>query len=114
MTSGSGQPLPVTVNPANNRIIGYTYDNNGNLTAIPSSMTATYDIENRMVSALAIYADAPGLVSPFHRIGFGPILAAIFVANFTLQVSVTSGNQTVDCPTVYWQAWEIWQEGIPS
>jgi RHS repeat-associated protein len=42
--------VSLSINPANNRInsSGYTYDNNGNLTAMPGS-TFVYDIENRMV-----------------------------------------------------------------
>ena len=68
---------------------------------------------------VAFYSDTPGLVSPMPGLGYGPIWAAVMAANFTLQVSVTSGNQTVgyqtvNCPTVYWQAWEVWQNGIPS
>jgi len=50
VTKGSGPTVSLSINPANNRInsTGYTYDSNGNLTAMPGS-TFVYDIENRMV-----------------------------------------------------------------
>src|SRR5579862_1767743 len=73
--SGSAQPLHVTVNPANNQITGYTYDANGNLTAIPSSMTATYDIENRMVSG----TDSSGTVTYV----YGPDNERVYYTNGT-------------------------------
>jgi RHS repeat-associated protein len=55
----------------------------------------------------ATYRDAPGLVSPSR---WGNILGAIFIGNFQLSVSVTdlTTGQTAPCPTVWWQAWEIW------
>ncbi len=42
----------MNVNPANNRITtsGYSYDANGNLTAMPM-LTLSYDIENRLKQA---------------------------------------------------------------
>ena len=52
MTKGSGPTVSLSINPANNQInsSGYSYDANGNLTAIPGSPGSTfvYDIENRM------------------------------------------------------------------
>ena len=52
VTKGSGPTVSLSINPANNRInsSGYTYDANGNLTAMPS-WTFVYDIENRLVKA---------------------------------------------------------------
>jgi RHS repeat-associated protein len=50
VTKGSGPTVSLSINPASNRInsSGYTYDANGNLTAMPNS-TFLYDIENRLV-----------------------------------------------------------------
>lgn len=36
---------------ADNRINGYTYDANGNMTTPPGLTTASYDVENRMTTA---------------------------------------------------------------
>ncbi|MFN8008409.1 MAG: RHS repeat-associated core domain-containing protein [Terriglobia bacterium] len=49
VTKGSAPTSSLSISTANNRILtsGYSYDNNGNLTAMPGS-TLTYDIENRM------------------------------------------------------------------
>ena len=46
--------LSVNVNPATNRITtgGYSYDANGNLTAMPL-LTMRYDVENRLTQAAA-------------------------------------------------------------
>jgi RHS repeat-associated protein len=53
VTKGSAPTLSVNVNPATNRITtgGYSYDSNGNLTAMPN-LTLSYDIENRLVQAV--------------------------------------------------------------
>ncbi len=40
-----------TANPANNRLVGYGYDNAGNVTADAEARTFTYDGENRQVTA---------------------------------------------------------------
>ena len=49
--TGSGpSSLGVTVNATNNRVTGWTYDTNGNVTAMPS-FTGSYDIENRLLEA---------------------------------------------------------------
>jgi len=52
VTKGSAPALSVTVNAATNRITtgGYSYDANGNLTAMPL-LTLSYDVENRVVQA---------------------------------------------------------------
>jgi YD repeat-containing protein len=81
--SGSAQPLHVTVNAATNRITGYTYDSNGNLTAIPSSMTATFDIENRMVSG----TDSNGTVTYV----YGPDNERVWYGNTTTGTAVYYG-----------------------
>ena len=53
VTKGSGPMHSVAINPANNRIStsGYSYDANGNMTAMPL-MTASYDVANRMVESV--------------------------------------------------------------
>ena len=55
VTSGAAPPLHVTVNPANNRINGYSYDTTGNLLGT-GQFLATYDVQNRM----ATYAPTSG------------------------------------------------------
>src|SRR5271166_2652869 len=54
VTAGSGPSLSVTVNPANNRAGGLSYDANGNATVTyngTQEMILSYDAENRMVAA---------------------------------------------------------------
>lgn len=46
--------------------------------------------------------DAPG-VAIYQEAG--RVIAAIEVFNFTLSVTVSNGSQSVECPTVQWQAW---------
>ena len=53
-TAGSPPTLSIAVNTANNQVVGYPYDANGNLQAAPSlgtSASLTYDSENRIVAA---------------------------------------------------------------
>ena len=53
-TAGSPPTLSIGVNTANNQVVGYPYDANGNLQAAPSlgtSASLTYDAENRIVAA---------------------------------------------------------------
>jgi RHS repeat-associated protein len=53
VTAGSAPSLAQSVNTANNQINGFSYDANGNQTGVPvpgaGTVTAAYDIENRMV-----------------------------------------------------------------
>ena len=61
--------------------------------------------------------DSPGLVSPTTLNGTASppvsIVSAIVVFNYSLQASVTDTltGQTAQCPTVWWQGWEIWSPG---
>lgn len=50
-TAGSPPTLSIGVNPANNQIVGQTYDNNGNELSAPAGGTLTYDSENRLLTA---------------------------------------------------------------
>ena len=54
VTKGTAPTLSVLVDPATNRITtgGYSYDSNGNLTAMPL-LTMSYDIENRLTQAIS-------------------------------------------------------------
>jgi RHS repeat-associated protein len=55
VTAGSGPSLSVTVNPANNQISGYTYDANGNTSAVYNgglTYDLFYDGENRLTSVI--------------------------------------------------------------
>lgn len=57
VTKGSAPASSLAISLANNRITtsGYSYDSNGNLTAMPygaGSMTLTYDVENRLIQAV--------------------------------------------------------------
>ncbi len=56
VTKGSAPASSLAINPATNRIssTGYVYDANGNLTTMPSgtsSLTLSYDVENRLAQA---------------------------------------------------------------
>ena len=63
VTKGSAPAMSVTVDAATNRLVGSTYDANGNLT-VGSGMTLTYDISNRIATAAGPSAEwygyAPG------------------------------------------------------
>jgi RHS repeat-associated protein len=63
VTKGSAPAMNVTVDPLTNRLIGSTYDANGNLT-VGSGMTLTHDISNRIATAAGPSAEwygyAPG------------------------------------------------------
>ena len=50
VTKGSAPAMSVTVDAATNRLVGSTYDANGNLT-VGSGMTLTHDISNRIATA---------------------------------------------------------------
>ncbi len=53
-TAGSPPTLSIAVNTANNQVVGYPYDANGNLQAAPSlgtSASLTYDADNHIVAA---------------------------------------------------------------
>ena len=70
VTLGSAPSSHVTINPANNRISGWTYDASGNPTSgvpLPSMPTLSYDQENRLASvnwaAPELYAYGPDNVS---------------------------------------------------
>ena len=49
-TGAGPSAMNVTVNPATNRLNGWTYDANGNVT-VQSGFTGTYDVENRLLEA---------------------------------------------------------------
>ena len=49
--TGSAPTLSQSVNAANNQVVGWTYDANGNQTLIARGVTGTYDAENRLVAA---------------------------------------------------------------
>src|SRR5579862_5918298 len=52
MTPTGGAPqLSLGVNPANNQIVGQTYDANGNELSAPAGGTLTYDSENHLLTA---------------------------------------------------------------
>jgi len=63
VTKGSGPTMNVTVDAATNRLVGSTYDANGNLT-VGSGLNLTYDISNRIATAAGPssewYSYAPG------------------------------------------------------
>jgi RHS repeat-associated protein len=50
-TAGSPPQLSQAVNPANNQIVGQTYDANGNELSAPAGGSLTYDSENRLLTA---------------------------------------------------------------
>jgi len=50
-TAGSPPQLSLGINPANNQIVGQTYDANGNELSAPAGGALTYDSENRLLTA---------------------------------------------------------------
>ena len=50
-TAGSPPVLHVAVNAANNQLVGYAYDVNGNMTSIPGTASFTYDVRNHITAA---------------------------------------------------------------
>ena len=50
MTKGTGPSGSWYVDPATNRMGGYSYDANGNQTLAPNGVTLSYDVENRLVA----------------------------------------------------------------
>ena len=67
VTKGSGPTVSLSINPANNRInsSGYTYNNSGDLTAMPGS-TFVYDIENRLTQVTSSGSEYYGY-DPWNR-----------------------------------------------
>ena len=54
-TAGTPPSLSQAVNPANNQIVGQSYDSNGNQVTAPGFFgSATFDVENRIVAAPGI------------------------------------------------------------
>jgi YD repeat-containing protein len=50
VTAGSAPAMSVAVDGNTNRVVGYTYDGNGNATVIPGSFTMGYNVDNRLVT----------------------------------------------------------------
>ena len=50
VTKGAGPSGSGYVDPATNRMGGYSYDANGNQTLAPNGVTLSYDVENRLVT----------------------------------------------------------------
>lgn len=65
-----------------------------------------YALQSSFLGPYATYSDSPGVNknSPW-----GTVISASWAEDFTLNVSVSSGGQTVNCPTVFWQATETWK-----
>jgi hypothetical protein len=51
---------------------------------------------------ITVYADAPGL--PVNWATGGTVTSGTYVGRFSLSVTVTSGTQVVQCPSVAWYA----------
>jgi RHS repeat-associated protein len=95
-----------------------TYSVSGYITyqkgIINAAATGTESLNNVGTGASASFFDAPGQSSKSSR--FGKTLAASLDFSFSLSVSVTSGDQTVDCPVVNWSAtlnWSTNKRGKP-
>jgi hypothetical protein len=71
----------------------------------PHKETPSYTISGSSIK----YFDSPGLTWTSR---FGNLMSGNPTWNGTLQVTVSSGDQTVKCPTVYWQVREIWEPGF--
>src|SRR5258706_9650699 len=50
VTKGSAPSSSFTISAGTNRILGFSYDANGNMTSGSGYSSATFDIENRMAS----------------------------------------------------------------
>jgi RHS repeat-associated protein len=62
---------------------------------------------NSSGGAAVVFEDAPGI--PYVDPRNGKYLAAFVVENFELVATVTSANQTAQCPTIWWQFLETYQ-----
>jgi YD repeat-containing protein len=93
--TGSGpSSLSVTVSAATNRVSGWTYDSNGNVTAMPG-FTGTYDIENRLKEATK---------NSTILYGYGADNRRIYESN---RAVVNSGGDTINEYVTYWSGQRI-------
>jgi hypothetical protein len=87
---------------------GFVSYSNGiieDLSLYPSSYESLDNAAKNPTGSSASYYDAPGQPLKAHN---GTVVLADIVLNFWLYVTVTSGDQTVQCPIVAWQATQSW------
>jgi RHS repeat-associated protein len=102
-TAGSPPTLSQAVNPANNQIVGQTYDANGNQLSAPAGGALTYDSENRLLTAPGVqyaYDSKNKRVWAGTLNGSGALTAqAVFVYGATGQMlgeySITVGSSSL-------------------
>jgi len=104
-------------NSQNVAVSGYiTYGNGYTLNLGSTSeetLAATTDGGHYLVT------DTPGVISPLTGMLNGQfvsgvqVLSAVFVFNAVETAYLRDGPSTVACPSVWWQAVEIWQAGEP-
>jgi RHS repeat-associated protein len=106
--TGSGpSAMSVTVSASTNRVSGWTYDSNGNVTAMPG-FTGTYDIENRLKEATK---------NSTILYGYGADNRRIYESNRTV---VNSGGDTINEYVTYWSGQRIgkykvrWNSDAPN
>ncbi len=112
MTKGSAPTLNVNVDPATNRITtsGYSYDSNGNLTAMPS-LALSYDVENRLVQAVGSgterYVYDPGNLRVWKE-------GLVYFYGIEGNLLATYGDGSNTDYNVYFGSKLIWQEAAPG
>ena len=88
--SGAGpSAMNVAVNPATNRVTGWTYDLNGNVTAKPA-FSGSYDVENRLT-----WGSGPGGEEVY---GYGPENRRLYQSKLT-----NAGTGAVQELVTWWQ-----------
>jgi hypothetical protein len=87
---------------------GFVSYSNGiveDLSIYPSFYESLTNTAKPRTGSVANFYDAPG--EPYKAHG-GTVVLADIVLNFWLFVAVTSGDQTVECPIIAWQATQTW------
>jgi RHS repeat-associated protein len=108
VTKGSAPTLNVNVDPATNRITtsGYSYDSNGNLTAMPS-LALSYDVENRVAqtvgSSTKRYVYDPGNLRVWKE-------GHVYFYGIEGNLLATYGDDWNYDYNVYFGSKQIWQE----
>jgi RHS repeat-associated protein len=116
VTKGSAPSMSLTVNPANNRINGYSYDNNGNLTSM-TNLTLTHDVENRLVQSVHSSNGTERYVySPSNERVWKqePSRTLVFFYGIEGNLLATYGDGANNDYNVYFGAKLVWAEASPG
>lgn len=105
--------MSVSVNAANNRINGFSYDSSGNLTAM-TNLTMTYDVENRLVQSVHSSNGTESYVydQSNQRVWKQtPSRTMVYFYSVDGTVLATYGNGSNSDYNVYFAGKQIWEEG---